>query len=152
MLYVFICFYMFIAAKNNLWTKPPQRHLRLRFSDRGPPETHAGCSWPQGCTRSLRRLRGSIGLRTGQHHPQFFFDLFAVFTMFYHVFTPPVNLCQSNLRRGTLSNGKSLVQFFWIETLGIPVPVQHVGHTVAQGILKMVNCINCNLPTPSVQI
>ena len=148
-LYVFICSSLpkIICEPSHLrdiWDSDSRTEDRLKLMQAAAdPKAALGLSGDCG---------DPLGWGLANITPFFFFDLFAVFTMFYHVFTPLVNLCQSNLRRGTLSNGKSLVQFFWIETVGFPVPVQHVGHTVAHGILKMVNCINCNLPTPSVQI
>ena len=46
--------------------------------------------------------------------------------MSYHVFTPPVNLT-------------CVAEHFQMDSfsVGFPVPVQHVGHTVAHGILKI---------------
>ena len=87
-LYIYVCFYIFIAAKNNLWTKPETSETRTEdrlklMQAAADPKAALGLSGDCG---------DPLGWGLANTIPILFVDLFGVFTMSYHVFTPPVNL------------------------------------------------------------
>ena len=133
---------IYIIAKN-LWTKPPSNvhdsrtdiFFMLRTPmDRGTPETHAGCSWPQGCARSLRPIQwGWDMLRRPASSPQLFWRFYQspFITPFFLWEVLPCwktqTSCQSTVELILPAMGKfrkSLVQEMDRNTVDIPVPDQ----------------------------